>query len=230
MKIQKIHKILLVSSCVFYAGAIVLQILIFPALPRLGASSSRLGTNARVLSEFYAANHRLPASLAEVKTFCASRNRADMPYRDSCFLQHHYPGLGSYTVTINGFYPATIGPWGLLDLFCIVKTPLICDFTPANLDDESRIIMTFCIPLEREQYVVTGKLKNGVFFSHRLSTTEFERRLKAQNIAIPPSTVCHWRVKPILVFLLPAVACAVSTLIVRIGKRRVPPAPEDARG
>ena len=225
MKIQKTHKILLVSSCVFYAGAIVLQILIFPALPRLGASSSRLGTNARVLSEFYAA-----ASLAEVKTFCASRNRADMPYRDSCFLQHHYPGLGSYTVTINGFYPATIGPWGLLDLFCIVKTPLICDFTPANLNDGSRIVMTFYIPLEREQYVVTGELKDGVFFSQRLPTPEFERRLKAQNIAIPPSTVCHWRVKPILVFLLPAVACAVSTLIVRIGKRRVPPAPEDARG
>ena len=220
MKIQKIHKILLVSSCVFYAGAIVLQILIFPALPRLGASSSRLGTNARVLSEFYAANHRLPASLAEVKTFCASRNRADMPYRDSCFLQHHYPGLGSYTVTINGFYPATIGPWGLLDLFCIVKTPLICDFTPANLNDGSRIVMTFYIPLEREQYVVTGELKDGVFFSQRLPTPEFERRLKAQNIAIPPSTVCHWRVKPILVFLLPAVACAVSTLIVRIKKRR----------
>ena len=230
MKIQKIHKILLVSSCVFYAVAIVLQILIFPALPRLGASSSRLGTNARVLSEFYAANHRLPASLAEVKSFCASRHRADMPYRDSCFLQHHYPGLGTYTVTINGFYPATIGPWGLLDLFCIVKTPLIYDFTPANLDDESRIVMAFYIPLEREQYVVTGKRKNGVFFSHRLSTTEFERRLKAQNIAIPSSTVCHWRVKPILVFLLPAVACVVSALIVRIKKRRVPPAPEDARG
>ena len=225
MKIQKTHKILLVSSCVFYAGAIVLQILIFPALPRLGASSSRLGTNARVLSEFYAA-----ASLAEVKTFCASRNRADMPYRDSCFLQHHYPGLGSYTVTINGFYPATIGPWGLLDLFCIVKTPLICDFTPANLNDGSRIVMTFYIPLEREQYVVTGELKDGVFFSQRLPTPEFERRLKAQNIAIPPSTVCHWRVKPILVFLLPVFACAVSALIVRIKKRRVPPAPEDARG
>ena len=221
MKIQKIHKILLVSSCVFYAGAIVLQILIFPALPRLGASSSRLGTNARVLSEFYAANHRLPASLAEVKTFCTSRNRADMPYRDSCALQHHYPELRSYTVTINGFYPATIGPWGLLDLFCIVKTPLIYDFTLANLDDESRIVMTFYIPLEREQYVVTGKLKDGeMFFKQSLPTPEFKRRLKAQNIAIPPSTVCHWRVKPILVFLLPVFACAVSALIVRIKKRR----------